>query len=392
MRTIGIGLLGVGWMGEVHSTSYRRVPVHFPECEGVARLVIASDRSEERAQRAVGVLGYEEWTTDWRRVLEHPDVDAVSITSPNFLHREMAVAAAEAGKHFWGEKPLGRSPLETVEIAEAAARAGVITTVGLNYRQAPAVRHARELIGAGRLGEITHFRMQFVASYSANPNGALSWRFSRELAGAGIIADLGSHAIDLAQFLLGPIVRVSATSATMVSRRPKVEMGSGTHFSVVEDAAELGDVDNEDWAAALLEFERGVKGTLELSRVMVGAEARYSFEVNGTAGSVAWNFERMNELDLYTTRAGDDAGVAVVRMGPQHPDFARFQPGQGLPMGYDDLKVIEASGFLQSIADGRQRPPGVAEMVETAKVSDAVIRSCETGMWEPVGELSPVPL
>jgi len=381
-REIGVGLLGVGWMGDVHSTSYRRVPVHFPECEGVARLVIAADQSEARARRAVDVLGYEEWTTDWRLVLDHPDVDAVSITSPNFLHREMAVAAAGAGKHFWGEKPLGRSTAETAEIAGAAASAGVITTVGLNYRQAPAVRHARRLIEGGSLGEINHFRMQFVAGYSANPNGALSWRFSRDLAGAGIIADLGSHAIDLAQFLLGPIVRVSATSAITIPRRPKVAMGTGTHFSVVENATELGDVDNEDWAAALLEFERGVKGTLELSRVMVGADARYAFEINGTAGSVAWNFERMNELEVYAHGSDGDAGVAVVRMGPQHPDYRRFQPGQGLPMSYDDLKVIEASIFLQSVADGRQRPPGVAEMLEAARVAEAITRSSETGAWE----------
>jgi predicted dehydrogenase len=381
-REIGIGLLGVGWMGDVHSTSYRRVPVHFPECEGIARLVIAADASEERARRAVDVLGYEEWTTDWRRVLDHPDVDAVSITSPNCLHREMAVAAAARGKHFWGEKPLGRSAAETVEIAEAAGRAGVITTVGLNYRHAPAVRHAGHLIERGDLGEINHFRMQFVAGYSANPNGALSWRFSRELAGPGIIADLGSHAVDLAQFLLGPIARVSATSAITIPRRPKVEMGTGTHFSVVEGATELGDVDNEDWAAALLEFERGLRGTLELSRVMVGADARYAFEINGTAGSVAWNFERMNELEVYARGPTGDSGMAVVRMGPQHPDFARFQPGQGLPMSYDDLKVIEAAGFLQSVADGCQRAPGVVEMVDTAKVTDAITRSCETGLWE----------
>jgi predicted dehydrogenase len=381
-REIGVGLLGAGWMGDAHSTAYRRVPAHFPECEGVARLVVAADQSEERARRAVDVLGYEDWTTDWRRVLDHPDVDAVSITSPNFLHREMAVAAAEKGKHVWGEKPLGRSAAETLEIAEAVERAGVVTTVGLNYRHAPAVRHARDLIEGGSLGEINHFRMQFVAGYSANPNGALSWRFSRELAGAGIVADLGSHAIDLAQFLLGPIVRVSATSAILIPRRPKVAMGTGSHFSVVEDATELGEVDNEDWAAVLLEFEGGLKGTLELSRVMVGADARYAFEISGIAGSVAWNFERMNELEVYARGSNGDAGMAVVRMGPQHPDFRRFLPGQGLPMSFDDLKVIEASIFLQSVADGRQRAPGVAEMVDTAKVAEAVIRSCATGAWE----------
>ncbi len=374
-------------MGEVHSTSYRRVPVHFPECEGRARLVVAADEVEERARGAAERLGYAEWTTDWREVIARPDVEAVSITSPNFVHRDMAVAAAEAGKHFWGEKPLGRTPAETAEIAAAAEQAGVRTIVGLNYRHAPAVQHARQLIADGALGEVNHFRMQFIASYSANPRGALSWRFSRELAGHGILADLGSHAVDLAQFLLGPIARVTATSAILIPRRPKAEMGTGTHFSVVEGEVELGEVENEDWTAALVEFESGLMGTIELSRVLVGAEARYRFEANGTRGAVAWDFERMNELELYLPLETGDAGTARVVMGPQHPDFARFQPGQGIGMGYDDLKVIEAYRFLQSIADGKQREPGVHEILAAAKVLDAIARSFESRAWEEVRDL-----
>ncbi len=386
-REIGIGLLGVGWMGEVHSTSYRRVPIHFPECDGIAQLVIAADEVQDRAVAAAERLGYREWTTDWRDVLAHPDVDAVSITAPNFVHREMAVAAAEAGKHFWGEKPLGRTPAETAEIAAAAERAGVRTIVGLNYRHPPAVQHARRLIAEGALGEINHFRTQFVASYSANPHGALSWRFSRELSGAGILADLGSHAVDLAQYLLGPIARVTATSAILIPRRPKVAMGEGTHFTVVEDAAEYGEVENEDWVAALVEFASGLKGTVELSRAIVGAEARYTFEANGTRGAVAWDFERMNELQVYLPLETGDAGTARVVMGPSHPDFARFQPGQGIGMGYDDLKVIEAYRFLQSVADGKQREPGVREILAAAQVLDAMERSFSSDAWEDVREL-----
>jgi predicted dehydrogenase len=378
-REIGIGLLGVGWMGEVHSTSYRRVSIHFPECDGRARLVVAADEVDERARAAAERLGYERSTTDWREVIANPEVEAVSICAPNFLHREMAVAAAQAGKHFWGEKPLGALPEDTLEIARAAERAGVRTIVGLNYRNPPAVQYAKALLDEGALGEPNHFRMQFVASYSANPRGALSWRFSRELSGHGILSDLGSHAVDLAQFLLGPIVRTTATSAILIPRRPKVEMGTGTHFSVVEGDVELGDVENEDWCAALVEFESGLKGTIELSRVIVGAEARYLFEVNGTQGAVAWNFERMNELEVYR-----DGGSARVLMGPSHPDFARFQPGRGIPMGYDDLKVIEAYRFLQSIADGEQREPGAREMAAAARVVDAIARSCESGAWEEV--------
>jgi predicted dehydrogenase len=378
-REIGVGLLGVGWMGEVHSTSYRRVPVHFPECEGRARLVVAADEVAERAGAAAERLGYERSTTDWREVIADPEVEAVSICAPNFLHREMALAAAAAGKHFWGEKPLGALPQDTLEIAGAAEAAGIRTIVGLNYRNPPAVQHAKRLLDDGALGEPNHFRVQFLASYSANPRGALSWRFSRELAGHGILSDLGSHAVDLVQFLLGPIVRATATSAILIPRRPKVAAGTGTHFSVVEGEAELGDVENEDWCAALLELESGLRGTIELSRVTVGAEARYLFEINGTDGAVSWNFERMNELELYR-----DGGYSRVLMGPSHPDFARFQPGQGIAMGYDDLKVIEGYRFLQSIADGRQREPGVREIAATARALEAIARSCESGAWEAV--------
>ena len=383
-REIGIGLLGVGWMGEVHSTAYRRVPIHFPECAGRARLVAAADPVEERARAAAEKLGYERWTTDSRDVLADPHVDAVSICAPNFLHREMAVAAAEAAKHFWGEKPLGALPEDTLAIAAAAEAADVRTTVGLNYRHAPAVQHAKHLLAEGALGEPNHFRMQFLASYSASPRGALSWRFSRELAGHGILSDLGSHAIDLAQFLLGPIVRTSATSAIVIRERPKVPPGTGTHFSVVEGEAEMGRVENEDWTAALVEFESGLRGTIELSRVIVGADARYAFEVNGSHGAVRWDFERMGELDVYLPLESGDAGYARVVMGPSHPDFARFQPGQGIAMGYDDLKVIEAYLFLQSVADGVQREPGVREIASTARVLAAMARSFETGAWETV--------
>jgi predicted dehydrogenase len=378
-REIGIGLLGVGWMGEVHSTSFRRVPIHFPECDGRARLVVAADEVAERARAAAERLGYERSTTDWREVIADAEVEAVSICAPNFLHREMALAAAEAGKHFWGEKPLGALPEDTAAIAEAAEAAGVRTIVGLNYRNPPAVQHAKALLDDGALGMPNHFRMQFLASYSANPRGALSWRFSRDLAGHGILSDLGSHAVDLAQFLLGPIVRVTAASSILIPERPKVAPGTGTHFSVVEGEAELGPVENEDWCAALVEFESGLRGTIELSRVTVGAEARYLFEINGTEGAVSWNFERMNELELYR-----DGGTSRVLMGPSHPDFARFQPGQGIPMGYDDLKVIEAYRFLQSVADGVQREPGVREMAAAARVIDAIARSCESRAWEDV--------
>ena len=374
-------------MGEVHTSGYLRARRHFPDCEGGARLVVAADESERRARHAVENLGYERWTTDWREVIADREVEAVSITAPNFAHREIALAAAAAGKHFWGEKPLGRFPWETEDIARAAETAGIRTIVGLNYRHPPAVAYARRLIAEGALGEIDHYRSQFVAGYSKSPQGALSWRFLRDLAGLGILGDLMTHAVDLAQFLLGPIARVTARTAVTIPERPRAEPGEGTHFAVIE-GGELAPVENEDVAWSLVEFERGLVGTIEASRVILGPEARYTFEANGTRGAVAWDFERLNELELHLPVETGDAGYSRVVMGPQHPEFVRFQPGPGVGMGYDDLKVIEAARFLQSVADGEQREPGVREMLAAARVIDAMERSSRTLAWEDVGEIT----
>jgi len=385
-RMVGIGLVGVGWMGRVHSTSYRRARDHYPDCAGVARLVIAADPSAERARQAGEELGYEQVTGDWRLVVAHPDVEAVSIAVPNNLHLEVAVASAQAGKHVWIEKPAGRFPQETAEIAEAVERADVRSLVGFNYRQAPAVRHARHLIASGALGTIDHFRSQWVAAYAASPQGALTWRFRRSEAGLGILGDLGSHAADLAQFLLGPIASVTARTETMVAERP-LPTGEGTHFAVVE-GGQLAPVENEDAVWSIVRFASGVTGTIEASRVAVGPQARYAFEAHGTGGAVAWDFERMNELSVYFAPESGDGGYARVVMGPRHEPFARFQPGPGLQMGYDDLKVIEAAQFLQSVADGEQREPGVREALAAAKVMAAMARSSASGAWETVGSLS----
>jgi predicted dehydrogenase len=387
LREIGIGLLGVGWMGQLHSASYRRVRDHYPACQGSPRLVIAADVSEERARSASEQLGYESWTADWQDVLAHPGVEAVSITAPNFLHCEMSLAAAEAGKHIWVEKPLGRYPSETVRAADGVIAAGVRNLVGLNYRHAPAVQYARRLIASGRLGTVNHYRSQFLASYAGNPQGGLSWRFSRDLAGYGILYDLMCHEVDMAQFLVGPISRATGRWSTEIERRPRIEMGTGTHFTVAQ-GAELGEVENEDRVTALVEFESGLVGTIESSRVAIGPEARYLFEANGTEGAVAWNFERMNELEICLPLPSGDRGYSTVYMSPEHPDFAHFQPGAGLPMSYSDLKVIEAYVFLESIVDGVQRTPGVAEMAAAARVLDAIARSAESEAWEAVGEIS----
>ncbi len=381
-RQIGVGVIGFGWMGRVHTSSYRRVVEHFPELGVRPRLVIAADVGEERRTHAARV-GFETTSDDWRAVLEHPDVDVVSITLPNAMHREVALAAIAAGKHVWVEKPVGRGLEDTAAVADAARSAGVVTGVGFCYRFAPAVQHARELIRSGAIGDVTHYRGVFLADYANRPDAAASWRFRREDAGSGALGDLMAHVVDMTHFLVGPIERLNGRTATMIAKRPQLPVGAGTHFSRVE-TDDLVDVENEDWAGALFEFGDGTVGSLEASRVIVGPRVQMRFEVHGTRGALSWELERMNELERFElSDNGADEGYTTILVGPQHGDFAAFQPGAGVPMGYDDLRVTEARAFLEAVRDGEQRAPGVDDMLACARVLRAIERSSASGAWEP---------
>jgi predicted dehydrogenase len=388
-RQLGIGVIGLGWMGRVHSAAYRRLLDHFPDLGVTPRLVVASDISPERRAHAERI-GFARTTPDWRAVLSDPAVDVVSITVPNALHREVAVAAAEAGKHIWVEKPVGRGVADTEDVADAVARGGVLNAVGFCYRFAPAVAHAQALIAAGAIGDVTHYRGVFLADYANRPDSAASWRFFRADAGSGALGDLLAHVVDLTHFLVGPIERLSGRTATLIPRRPRQPMGEGTHFSRVQ-TDDLVAVENEDWAAAQVELANGTVGSLEASRVIVGPRVGLRVEVYGTRGALAWELERMNELERFQLRDdGGDEGYARVLAGPQHPGFAHFQPGAGVPMGYDDLRVLEAASFLAAVRDGEQRSPGLAEMVATAHVLEAIERSATSGAWESARAPEPV--
>ena len=379
-RQVGIGVIGMGWMGRVHASSYRRVLEHFPDLGVRPRLVMAADVSEERRAHAERV-GFEVTTDDWRAVIDDPRVEVVNVTLPNVMHREVAVAALEAGKHVWVEKPVGRGLEDTAAVAAAARRAGVVTGVGFCYRFAPAVQHARALIAAGEIGEVNHYRGVFLADYANRPDAAASWRFSRAQAGSGALGDLMAHVVDMTHYLLGPIERLSGRTATRIPRRPRAA-AEGTHFSRVQ-SDDLVDVDNEDWAGALIELGGGTVGSLEASRVIVGPRVQMRFEVHGTRGALTWELERMNELERFQlSDDGGDEGYTTVLAGAQHPDFAAFQPGAGVPMGYDDLRVLEARTFLAAVRDGEQGEPGVEEMLACARVLDAIERSAASGAWE----------
>ncbi len=386
-RKIGVGVIGMGWMGVVHSRAYRMLPDRFPDCPVEPELLVCADAVEERAHRAQQQCGFARCTTDWREILEDGDVEVVNIATPNHLHLEIATAAAAAGKHILCEKPVGRSPQETAAIERVARDEGVLTFVGFNYRWAPAVQRIRALIREGKLGELTHYRGRLFVGYASNPHSVLSWRLQAELAGMGALGDLMSHALDTAGMLAGPISRVVGQRQIFIKERPLSTPGQGDHYSL-KSGGPLGAVTNEDYVGALVQFENGVYGNLEVCRVIQGPRSEIGFDVHGTRGAVRWDFERMNEFELYLVDDGDDRGYRRVLAGPEHPFHANFSPGAGIGLGYDDLKVIEAHQFLQSVARQEQGEPGFAEALAVAQVQAAILRSWETERWEEVEKIA----
>lgn len=385
MATIGIGVIGMGWMGQVHSRSYGMVPQRFPDSDLQPRLIICSDNVESRAKQAQRTLGFESSTTRWQDVIEHPDVQIVNIATPNHLHVEIVKAAADAGKHIFCEKPVGRNPQETADIEAIAREAGVLTFVGFNYRWSPMVMHAKKLIDEGKLGTLTQFRGRFFSMYGSDPMGLLSWRFDKEISGYGVLGDIMAHVMDMALVMTGPVKRLVSNSHTFIPERPKPIPGKGTHYSVGQPDDPKGAVTNEDYVGALLEFENGVRGSVEVSRTIFGPKNQFGFEINGTKGAISWDFERMNELQLYLpTDDGLHDGFIRLVSGDQYPYHGNFNPGEGSGLGYEDMKVIEAYHFLKAVAEGEQIAPSFAEALAVGDVHAAMIRSWDSGQWEDV--------
>jgi len=383
-HSLGIGVIGMGWMGMAHSRAYRNIPDRFYDSGIRPRLVICADDVAARAKQAQEALGFAESTTDWHAVINHPEVQVVNIASPNYLHLEMVRAVTAAGKHVFCEKPVGRTPQETAEIEALARNAGVMSFVGFNYRWAPMVQYAKQLIDEGRLGKITHYRGRFFAMYGSNPLGHLTWRFKQEYAGSGVLGDIMSHVVDMAHLLIGPIERVVSHRHTFIAERP-LPSGQGTHFGLGKPGDPTGPVENEDYVGALVQFANGAQGSFETCRAIFGPKCEMSFEVNGTKGALKWNFERLNELELYLPDGDSSSeGYTTLLGGPRFPLHGRFNPGDGIGLGYEDLKCIEAYQFLQSIVDGRQREPSFASALRLATVQTAMMHSWQSGQWETI--------
>ncbi len=384
---VGIGLIGFGWMGQAHSRSYRSIPVYFPDSGIMPRLVAISDTVQARLDLATGTFGYEHGTTDWRDVLERDDVDVIDICAPNGLHEEIAVAAAAAGKHIFCEKPVGIEPPSTAVIEAASRKAGVITGVGYNYRWAPMVQYTKQLIGDRRLGDLTHYRGRFFSMYGRDRLGLLSWRFLQDEAGYGALSDIMSHAIDMAQHLCGPVRRLVSVKEIFVRERPLPKPGTSTHYERGAPADPTGTVTNEDYVGALVEFENGVRGTLEADRSIFGPQSSMAFEVNGSKGAASWDHEKLNQLRLYLAEEQHNDGFVEVLAGDAFPHQGNIVPGGGNSLGYEDTKIIEALEFLKSVVAGRPHSPGFDDALANASVAAAMIRSWESERWEPVTSL-----
>ena len=387
-----VGVVGLGWMGRLHSRSLVRLPHHYPDLPLRARLVAWADPVEDEATvRAAAALGFAEHHRDWRDLVARDDIDLVCVTGPNATHRDVAVAAARAGKHLWVEKPAGRTSTETGDIVSAVEAAGVQAAAGFNYRNAPAVEHARQLVRSGRLGTVEHTTVRFCSDYSAHPDGALTWRFRNEHAGSGVLGDLVSHAVDLLRFVVADLDELVADTATFIADRPPALAAGASHFSRGEAGGERLPVENEDYVSALLRLGDGSRAILESSRTEVGDQCAYGIEVHGTRGAVAWDFRRMGELRTCLDQDYQDASWSSVLVSPGMGEFGAFQPGSGGSMSFDDLKVVEAARLVESIATGTPVGATIHDALAAARTVDAVQASAREGRWVRIAEADDAP-
>lgn len=372
-RDLGIGLIGTGFMGKAHAFAYRAALAAFPDIPA-PRLEMIADVDEGLATKAAQQYGFARGSGDWRALVNDPRVDVVSITTPNIFHREMALAAIAAGKHVHCEKPLSPTLGDSLAMVDAAEKAGAVTQVGFNYIKNPLLKMARGMVAAGELGEITGFRGIHAEDYMHDPEGPHTWRID-PVGGPGVIADLGSHIIGMARFLLGPITEVSADVRTVVKSRP-----------VARGSAERRDVLVDDVARILVSFGRGCGGSIEASWIATGRKMQLGFELTGEKGSLVFTQERLNELLFY--KAGGEAktsGYVKIEAGPQHQPYGQFCIAGGHQLGFNDLKTIEMGEFLRAIGEGTRAGPDFREAYEIQKVAEAAISSSKARGWVRVG-------
>lgn len=365
-RAMRVGLVGAGFMGKAHCIGFGTAARVFdlPVAFG---LEMVAEVTPELAELARQRFGFVRATSDWRELVADPQIDIVDIAAPNRYHREIALAAAGAGKHIYCEKPLAPTAADALAMAEAAAAAGVLTQVGFNYLSNPMIRAAREIIDSGEIGEVYSYRGVHAEDYMADPDGP--WTFRHDPAGGGALADIGSHAIATAEHLLGPIAKVMGNARTV-------------HRQRYDDAGTLREVEVDDVTHALVGFESGVTGTIEANWIATGRTMQHDFEVFGSKGALRFSQERLNELQLYV--GGDRAGrrgFRRIEAGPDHAPYGEFCMAPGHQIGFNDLKSIEILEFSRALAGEREEPFGFLAGYRNQRVIEAILTSSATGAW-----------
>jgi predicted dehydrogenase len=368
---VGIGMLGYAFMGKAHANAYKTIPYMLWPPPARPRLAALCGRNQEGVAEAARRFGYARVYTDWRELIKDDTVQVFDNGGPNNVHAEPCIAAAEAGKHVICEKPLARNAAEAKAMLEAVQRAGVKHACAFNYRFVPAVRQARLFLEQGLLGRIYHFRARYLQEWGNSPDVA-QWRYHADTAGSGALGDLGAHIIDLGRFLVGEPRSVSAVTATFIGQRHDPD-GSGTKTVDVDDAFE-----------AAVEFENGAVGTLEATRFAPGRKNANTFEINGERGSIAFDLERMNHLDVYLTDTSPQEANGfrnVLVSEAFHPFWEHWWP-QGHIIGWEHTFVHELAHFLDAVVNGKEVAPYGADFEDgykNAVICDAIVQSAREG-------------
>ncbi len=374
MQRLSIGLIGGGFMGRAHTLAFRGAAAVF-SLSREPHFEIVADATDKLAQATAASLGFARGTGDWRSLVAEPAVDLVDITTPNVLHKPMALAAIAAGKHVYCEKPLAPTAEEAKAMVDAAEAAGVKTFVGFNYLKNPMAALARDIVQSGEIGEVVNFRGIHAEDYMADPATPFSWRLD-PASGSGALGDLGSHLISMARFLVGDIVSVCGQLETVVKERP-VRAGE----------PETRTIDQDDQARALVRFANGAGGVIEASWVAAGRKMQLAYEITGSRGAIAFTQERMNELKLYAPSQppGRD-GFKTITAGPDHPPYGDFCPAPGHQLGFNDMKTIEVRDLVEALAGERDAWPDFREAWRVQKVIDAVMASAAEQQWIEIAE------
>jgi predicted dehydrogenase len=368
---IGVGLIGTGFMGKSHALAWHGVRPVFGDVPAI-RLEALCEISRDLAEARASEFGFRRPTDDWRTLIDDPRIDVISVTAPNAFHAEMAIAALEAGKHVWCEKPMAPAFAEATAMRDAARTTGGTAILGYNYIQNPAIGHIRKLLEEGSIGEVNHVRFEMDEDFMADPDAPFHWRNERA-SGYGVIDDFAVHPLSIIRHLFGEVSDVMVEMIKPYADRPD-DHGSGRR-----------EVQTHDVAAALIRLAGGVSGTLNVSRTAWGRKSRIAIQIFGSGGSILFDQERMNELQLYTADGRpSEQGFRTIMTAPVHPPYDRFIPAPGHQIGFNDLKIIECRQLLGRIAGEDAAVICFDKGLEIERTVHAMARSFETGGWVSV--------